>query len=85
VEFYGFAAARLSGPYLAGTTLALAVGLPSLANQFSILGGEQGIYLDPGLLTSATRRKLFSVQMVLLDCNTCCIDNNVLACKYFAL
>lgn len=45
----GFAAARLSGPYLAGTTLALAVGLPSLANQFSILGGEQGIYLDPGL------------------------------------
>jgi branched-chain amino acid transport system permease protein len=25
------------------------VGLPSLANQFSILGGEQGIYLDPGL------------------------------------
>ena len=38
----GLAAARLSGPYLAGTTLALAIGLPSLANQFSILGGEQG-------------------------------------------
>jgi branched-chain amino acid transport system permease protein len=36
----GGAAARLSGPYLAGTTLALAVGLPSLANQFSILGEE---------------------------------------------
>ena len=44
----GAAAARLSGPYLAGTTLALAIGLPSLANQFSILGGEQGIFFDVG-------------------------------------
>ncbi len=46
--FLGFAAARLSGPYLAGTTLALAVGLPSIANQFRILGGEQGINFDVG-------------------------------------
>lgn len=45
----GAAAARLSGPYLAGTTLALAIGLPSLANQFSILGGEQGLLFDVGL------------------------------------
>jgi len=45
----GIAAARLSGPYLAGTTLAFAVGLPSLANQFSILGGEQGLPFDVGL------------------------------------
>jgi branched-chain amino acid transport system permease protein len=45
----GVAAARLSGPYLAGTTLALAVGLPSLANQFPILGGEQGLYFDIGM------------------------------------
>lgn len=44
----GAAAGRLSGPYLAGTTLALAVGLPSLANQFSILGGEQGLLFDVG-------------------------------------
>ena len=44
----GLAAARLTGPYLAGTTLALAVGLPSIANQFSILGGEQGISFDAG-------------------------------------
>jgi branched-chain amino acid transport system permease protein len=44
----GAAAARLSGPYLAGTTLALAVGLPSLANQFSVLGGEQGLLFDVG-------------------------------------
>jgi branched-chain amino acid transport system permease protein len=45
----GLAAARLSGPYLAGTTLALAIGLPSIANQFSILGGEQGLAFDIGL------------------------------------
>lgn len=44
----GTAAARLSGPYLAGTTLALAVGLPSIANQFGILGGEQGLLFDVG-------------------------------------
>jgi branched-chain amino acid transport system permease protein len=45
----GYAAARLSGPYLAGTTLALAVGLPALANQFSILGGEQGLSFNIGM------------------------------------
>ena len=45
----GFAAARLSGPYLAGTTLALAVGLPAIANQFSIFGGEQGISFNIGM------------------------------------
>ena len=44
----GFVVARLSGPYLAGTTLALAVSLPSLANQFPILGGEQGVVFDVG-------------------------------------
>lgn len=44
----GSAAARQTGPYLAGTTLALAVGLPALANQFSFLGGEQGIIFDIG-------------------------------------
>lgn len=45
----GLAAARLSGPYLAGTTLALAVGIPSIANQFKILGGEQGLIFDVGM------------------------------------
>jgi branched-chain amino acid transport system permease protein len=44
----GLAAARLSGPYLAGTTLALAIGLPSIANEFSFLGGEQGFIFDVG-------------------------------------
>ena len=45
----GIAVARLSGPYLAGTTLALAVSLPSLANQFPILGGTQGLGFDVGV------------------------------------
>jgi branched-chain amino acid transport system permease protein len=44
----GAAAGRLTGPYLAGVTLALAIGLPSLANQFPILGGEQGLIFDVG-------------------------------------
>jgi branched-chain amino acid transport system permease protein len=44
----GSAAARLAGPYLAGTTLALAVGLPAIANQFSFLGGEPGLMFDVG-------------------------------------
>jgi branched-chain amino acid transport system permease protein len=44
----GVAAARLRGPYLAGATLALAVGLPELATHYrSILGGEQGLDLRP--------------------------------------
>jgi branched-chain amino acid transport system permease protein len=40
----GLAAARLRGPYLAGTTLILAVSLPSLANRYvTLLGGDQGL------------------------------------------
>jgi branched-chain amino acid transport system permease protein len=40
----GVAAARLHGPYLAGATLGLAVGLPGLALYFKdTLGGEQGL------------------------------------------
>jgi len=46
--FLGAAVARLSGPYLAGTTLALAVGLPEIANQFAFLGGVPGILFDVG-------------------------------------
>jgi branched-chain amino acid transport system permease protein len=46
----GLAAARLRGPYLAGATLALAVGLPALANYHRLrdtLGGENGIIVLP--------------------------------------
>ena len=44
----GVAAARLHGPYLAGATLALAVGLPGLAIRYDgLLGGEQGLQVVP--------------------------------------
>jgi branched-chain amino acid transport system permease protein len=44
----GAAAARLRGPYLAGATLALAVGLPALANRFpKFLGASNGLTTIP--------------------------------------
>ncbi|HEX3792237.1 MAG TPA: branched-chain amino acid ABC transporter permease [Pseudonocardiaceae bacterium] len=45
----GVAAARLRGPYLAGATLALALGLPALANYhgLSSLGGANGLTVNP--------------------------------------
>lgn len=44
----GAAAARLHGPYLAGATLALAVGLPGLTARFSgLLGGDNGLSVPP--------------------------------------
>ena len=43
----GAAAAKLHGPYLAGATLALAVGLPGLAIAFAgLLGGDQGLTVE---------------------------------------
>ena len=44
----GVAAGRLKGPYLAGTTLALAFGLPFITSQFSFLKGTQGLPYDLG-------------------------------------
>jgi len=44
----GAAASRLRGPYLAGATLAFAVGLPALADKFpSLFGGENGLAINP--------------------------------------
>jgi branched-chain amino acid transport system permease protein len=44
----GAAAARLRGPYLAGATLALAVGLPGVTLRFSgVFGGDQGLSVPP--------------------------------------
>lgn len=44
----GLAAARLRGPYLAGATLALAVGLPELTIKYaSTLGGDSGLAINP--------------------------------------
>lgn len=38
--------ARLKGPYLAGLTLGIAVGIPAVANRFpDVLGGENGLML----------------------------------------
>jgi branched-chain amino acid transport system permease protein len=44
----GAAASRLHGPYLAGVTLAFAIGLPAVADRFpSLFGGENGLTLNP--------------------------------------
>jgi branched-chain amino acid transport system permease protein len=44
----GAAATRLRGPYLAGATLAFAVGLPSLADKYPhTFGGENGLVVEP--------------------------------------
>ena len=46
----GLAASRLRGPYLAGATLAFAVGLPALADKFpSTFGGENGLTINPSM------------------------------------
>jgi branched-chain amino acid transport system permease protein len=45
---FGSAAARLRGPYLAGATLAFAVGLPALADRYpGAFGGENGLTVAP--------------------------------------
>jgi branched-chain amino acid transport system permease protein len=45
----GAAAARLRGPYLAGATLAFAVGLPGLTSHYaSTLGGDNGLTVLTG-------------------------------------
>ncbi|HEU4979355.1 MAG TPA: branched-chain amino acid ABC transporter permease [Solirubrobacteraceae bacterium] len=44
----GVFAARLRGPYLAGATLAFAVGLPGLADRYpGTFGGENGLTVPP--------------------------------------
>ena len=44
----GAAASRLRGPYIAGATLAVAVGLPALADRFpTAFGGSNGLIINP--------------------------------------
>lgn len=44
----GAAATRLRGPYLAGVTLAFAVGLPALAGKYpNTFGGANGLVINP--------------------------------------
>lgn len=45
---FGYAAARLRGPYLAGATLTLAVALPQVATRYKdVFGGESGLSVPP--------------------------------------
>ena len=47
--FLGLAAARLSGPYLAGTTLVMALAIPSIAVRFeTFFSGDIGLSVDYG-------------------------------------
>jgi branched-chain amino acid transport system permease protein len=49
----GAAASRLRGPYLAGATLAFAVGLPSLAEKYAgTFGGANGLSINPPTVPS---------------------------------
>jgi branched-chain amino acid transport system permease protein len=58
----GVAAARLRGPYLAGATLMLAVGLPSVAYQWpGVFGGDQGLVVT--ITTPAFLGPAFSVTL----------------------
>ena len=82
----GVAAARLSGPYLAGATLALAVALPSLANLFSVLGGEQGLGYDAGTAPTffgevARFKWLFWIS-TMAAIITCIVLQNILKSRY---
>lgn len=43
----GAVAARLRGPYLAGATLALAVGLPQIPKSYRYFGRDQGLTVSP--------------------------------------
>ena len=85
--FLGLAAARLSGPYLAGTTLALAVGLPEIANQFNFLGGVPGLLFDVGfpperLGEEFTQYKWFFWIATFLALLSLFITSNILQSRY---
>ncbi len=62
----GGLAARLRGPYLAGLTLGLAVGVPAITNRFpELLGGENGLmltvpYPEGGYAATATGADLIT-------------------------
>ena len=68
----GAAAARLHGPYLAGATLALAVGLPAITQRFpDFLGGSNGLSFtvtsEPaGLAVPSTRWQAWLIWLTVL-------------------
>jgi branched-chain amino acid transport system permease protein len=63
----GIPASRLRGPYLAGMTLALAIGLPAIPTKFaSVFGGEQGLNINPPMPPSGTDPERWLSWIVLL-------------------
>ena len=75
----GISAGRLSGPYLAGATLAFAVGIPALANAIPILGGEQGLSFDVGAAPGRYADSISPYQWLFWICALCAIVAIVVA------
>lgn len=75
----GISAGRLSGPYLAGATLAFAVGIPALANAIPILGGEQGLSFDIGLAPGRYADTVSPYKWLFWVCALCAIIAIVVA------
>ena len=69
----GIIGARLSGPYLAGLTLGIAVGVPAIATRFTeLFGGETGLmltvpYPDGGYHDAATTEQDFGDGSLVTD------------------
>lgn len=75
----GISAGRLSGPYLAGATLAFAVGVPALANAIPILGGEQGLSFDIGFAPGRYADTVAPYTWLFWICALCAIIATVVA------
>lgn len=75
----GISAGRLSGPYLAGATLAFAVGIPALANAIPILGGEQGLSFDIGYAPGKYADSVSPYKWLFWVCGLCAIIAIVIA------
>lgn len=75
----GISAGRLSGPYLAGATLAFAVGIPALANAIPILGGEQGLSFDIGYAPGKYADSVSPYKWLFWICALCAIVAIVIA------
>lgn len=75
----GISAGRLSGPYLAGATLAFAVGIPALANAIPILGGEQGLSFDIGYAPGKYADTVSPYKWLFWICALCAIIAVVIA------
>ena len=75
----GISAGRLTGPYLAGATLAFAVGITALANAIPILGGEQGLSFDIGYAPGKYADTVSPYKWLFWICALCAIITIVVA------